>query len=111
MPVIRSALLAKAVQTETLREFGPVAIPDAVTRITVEIEHDGVVMPGIAWGMFLSEDGGVTWRPYGAAGTHGPQSRTFSSMTAALPLGINRQVRVFVHLSAPALFGVNLETA
>ena len=111
MPVIRSALLAKAVQTASLREFGPVAIPDAVRQITVEIEHDGIVMPGIAWGLMLSFDGGATWRPGGAAGTYGVQSRTFSSMTHVLPPGINRRARLFVHLSAPALFGVNLETA
>lgn len=82
-----------------IRTYGPRTIPDAIRMITLEIAHGGGVQPGLAWGLMLSMDGGVTWRPFGAAGTHGQQSGLSSGLTVSLPAGSGRQVQAFIWTS------------
>lgn len=100
------SLLAKGVIPTGIQTFGPVIIPDGITQVILEIDHGGLSMPGLAWGLMVSLDGGLTWAPYGAVGTAGPQNRLTSFFGTNLPAGSGRQIQAFLWVSSPALLGL-----
>ena len=108
MPAKRVIILPKVLLPEGIRLLGPVTIPDGLTDIELTLEHDGGVLPGIAWGLMLSLDGGVTWRPHGAAGTVGAQVELTNGFRVRLPPGPSRQVKGFLWLSAEFSVGVSV---
>lgn len=105
-PIATFDIIPKGNQNAQIREFGPVTIPDEATRVACIITHDGATMPGIAWGLFLTLDGGTTWMPWGGAGTFGPQTSTTSHLLAELPPGTSRRVRGFLNMVGAAIIGL-----
>jgi hypothetical protein len=103
-----TTLVSTALQSEGVREFGPITIPDGLSRATIAIDHGGVDMPGVCWGVMGSLDGGTTWMPWGSAGTGGPQSGSASRLTIALPTGQGRKAKAFLWVSSAVTFGVTL---
>lgn len=101
--------------------LGPVSIPLGATRLSLWVDRadltDAAV--GLSWSIMLSFDAGLSWRPWGGAGTIGgvvinaktglPEPR--SDLTVALPSpeNPNRQIEGVLVLSKAARLAVGLE--
>ena len=105
------SLVTKAKLAEGIRTLGPVVIPDGLTQLSLLVDTGGVPIPGIAIGLMVSLDLGVTWQPWGASGHQGAQTGPTCGFQIDLPSGIGRQAKAFLWLSAPATVGLKVQVA
>ena len=79
------------------RNFGPIAVPDAVTVCGLSIDRSQWTNPAAALSaqLEISVDGGATWQAWvGLTSVGGTDATmTITSMSRALPPGTGRQIR------------------
>lgn len=117
-----SVLLPMATYPAGTRAFGPVVVPVGVTSARCSIDRTSLLSPSlqINWNFELSQDGGASWLPWGAAGTAGgsivsgktglPFTESNFEVEFPFPANTQRRLRGTVTLSEDATTSVSVTT-
>src|SRR3990167_9616049 len=66
-------IFSKRQYPKSTQTFGPVAVPIGMMKVAIKVDRldltDAAV--GLSWSIMLSLDAGLSWRPWGGAGTVG----------------------------------------